>query len=75
MGRQRCQWEDMNISGFGFSAIVTGRDVCWQEIYERLEELDPATFETTAAKLLHGLGCASAHAVLMPCTVLCLCTA
>ncbi|KAK9825404.1 hypothetical protein WJX81_001288 [Elliptochloris bilobata] len=27
-----------------------------QEIYERLEELDPSTFETTAAKLLHGLG-------------------
>lgn len=48
-------------------------DVRWQEIYERLEELDPATFETTAAKLLHGLGCAPAHAVRMPWIVLCLC--
>ena len=48
-------------------------DVRWQEIYERLEELDPATFETTAAKLLHGLGCAPAHAVRMSWIVLCLC--
>ena len=32
-----------------------------QEIYERLEELDPSTFETTAAKLLHGLGCAASQ--------------
>ena len=47
-------------------------DVRWQEIYERLEELDPATFETTAAKLLHGLGCAPAHAARMPWSVLCL---
>jgi ATPase subunit of ABC transporter with duplicated ATPase domains len=27
-----------------------------QDIYERLDELDPSTFETDAAKLLHGLG-------------------
>ena len=27
-----------------------------QGIYERLEELDPATFEADASKLLHGLG-------------------
>ena len=27
-----------------------------QPIYERLEELDPATFEARAAELLHGLG-------------------
>ena len=27
-----------------------------QPIYERLEELDPATFESRAAELLHGLG-------------------
>lgn len=35
-----------------------------QEIYERLEELDPSTFETTAAKLLHGLGCAASLTVI-----------
>ena len=30
---------------------------CWaQAIYERLEELDPTTFETDAIKLLTGLG-------------------
>lgn len=27
-----------------------------QDIYDRLDELDPSTFETDAAKLLHGLG-------------------
>jgi hypothetical protein len=27
-----------------------------QEIYDRLEELDPSTFETDAIKLLTGLG-------------------
>ena len=27
-----------------------------QEIYERLDELDAATAETKAARLLHGLG-------------------
>ena len=29
---------------------------CPQAIYERLEELDPTTFETDAIKLLTGLG-------------------
>ena len=28
----------------------------WQAIYERLEELDPSTFESDAIKLLTGLG-------------------
>ena len=27
-----------------------------QDIYDRLDELDPSTFETDASKLLHGLG-------------------
>ena len=27
-----------------------------QAIYDRLDELDPTTFEADAAKLLHGLG-------------------
>lgn len=27
-----------------------------QDIYERLDELDPSTFEANASKLLHGLG-------------------
>ena len=27
-----------------------------QDIYERLDELDPSTFEAEASKLLHGLG-------------------
>jgi hypothetical protein len=30
--------------------------LCTQEIYDRLEELDPSTFETDAIKLLTGLG-------------------
>ena len=29
---------------------------CLQEIYDRLEELDPTSFETDAIKLLTGLG-------------------
>ena len=32
------------------------RASCAQAIYERLEELDPSTFETDAIKLLTGLG-------------------
>ena len=48
--------------GTQFAAgCAEGRSVYAQEIYERLEELDPSTFETTAAKLLHGLGCAASQ--------------
>jgi ATPase subunit of ABC transporter with duplicated ATPase domains len=31
-------------------------DALLQDIYERLDELDPSTFEANASKLLHGLG-------------------
>ncbi len=32
------------------------RPIVSQDIYDRLDELDPTTFEAEASKLLHGLG-------------------
>ena len=37
-------------------STVGPEDERLEAIYERLEELDPSTFETRAAQLLHGLG-------------------
>ena len=52
----KAEIERLNAEEERIMTEVGPEDERLQGIYERLEELDPATFEADASKLLHGLG-------------------